>query len=196
MFTKVVADRYAMALLHSCPDLATIERVKDELVVIKETWDISRDTRDFLLNPKIPPKIKKLVLEKALSDKLSPVMMKLLALLIDKHRQNILPDIADMYIEATDRVRGVEHAEIIVAVQATPDISQKLLDAVQRFSTREVEVTFKVDPSIIGGVVIKLGDRVIDGSLKRRFSDLRRAMLAARLPMITGGEGTAADSPG
>jgi len=190
MFAKVIADRYARALMMSCPDLATIERVKDEIVLLRQTWLISRDTRDFLMNPKIPPKIKISVLERALSDRLSPVIMRLLALLIEKHRQNIIPDIADQYTEATDRVRGVEHADVTVATPLPPDTQKILLDAIQRFSTRDVEVTMRIDPGIIGGVIIRLGDRVIDGSLKRRFNEIRRTMLAARLPRRNLGEGS------
>ncbi len=182
MFANVVADRYARALLNSCPDLATIERVKDEIVLMHRTWEASAETRSFLQNPKIPPQMKIKVLDAALSDKLSPVMMKLLSLLIEKRRQDIIPDIAERYTEHTDAVRGVEHAEITVAIPMPPDLEKRLVDAIQRFSTREVEVALRIDPSIIGGVQIRMGDKVIDGSLRHRFRELRRTMLAARLP--------------
>jgi F-type H+-transporting ATPase subunit delta len=184
MFAKVVADRYARALLNSCPDLATIERVKDEIVLLDQVWDRSPDTREFLMNPKIPPQVKTKVLESSLADKLSPLVMKLLVLLIEKHRQDIIPDIADRYTEHTDAVRGVEHAEVIVATPISPDLEKMLIDAIQRFSTRQVEVALRIDPSIIGGVQIKLGDKVIDGSLLHRFREIRRTMLAARLPRL------------
>jgi len=182
MFASIVADRYARALLNSCPDLATIERVKDEIVLLRRTWDISRETRDFLLNPKIPPAVKIKVLNSSLSDKLSPSIMNLLSLLIEKRRQDIIPDIAERYTEQTDAVRGVEHAEITLATAVPPDLKRQLVDAIQRFSTREVEVVMKIDPAIIGGVQIRMGDRVIDGSLRHRFREIRRTMLAARLP--------------
>jgi len=191
MFAKVVADRYARAILQSCPDLQTIEQLGDELELMRETLNKSEDTREFLMNPKIPPAMKIKIIRDALSSKLSSYMLNLLSLLIEKHRQDILPDIAERYTELTDQVRGVEHAEIIVAYPIPTDLQKRLLDAIQRFSTRDVEIAMKIDPSIYGGVKIRLGDRVIDGSLRWRFEALRRAMLAARLPRTASHEGTA-----
>ncbi len=185
MFARVIADRYARAVLQSCPDLDTIERADSELNVLRKTWDMSEETREFLLNPKIPPAIKISILGSALGDKLSPIVLNLLVMLIEKRRQGILPDIADRYSELTDTVRGVEHAEIVVARPIPPDLQKQLLDAVQRFSARDVEVSIKVNPSILGGVQVRMGDRVIDGSLKSRFEAMRQAMLKARLPRLS-----------
>lgn len=194
MFANIVADRYARAVMQSCPDLATIERVEDELNVLGETFVKFPEVRKFLINPKLPPLVKKKVLEEALSSKLNPIVMRLLYLLIEKRRQDILPVIADRYGELTDQARGVEHADIIVATALPSDLIEKLKDAIQRFSAREVETYIKVDPGILGGVKIKLGDKVIDGSLKKRFSDLRRAMLATRLPRFIPSGETGSDS--
>jgi len=190
MFAKIIADRYSRATLQSCPDLATIERVKDELNVLKDTWENYPDIRQFLLNPKIPPAIKTNMLKQSLSGMFSDLVIKLVELLIEKRRQDILPDIADSYTMMTDTVRGVEHATIIVAVPASEKTRQMLFDAVQRFSTRQVEVDFRVNPAILGGVQIRLGDKVVDGSLLKRFNDLRRTMLAARLPRFQAPEGS------
>jgi len=182
MYGRIVADRYARALLASCPDLATIERVDDELAVLQRVYETSSETREFLLNPKMPPKVKIGILHGALSDKFSGVVMKLLVLLIEKRRQKIIPEIATRFNELTDSARGVEHAEIVVARPLEADLQRRMLDAVQRFSSREVEIAIRVDPRIIGGVQIRLGDKVVDGSLSSRFEDIRRTMLAARIP--------------
>jgi len=184
MFAKVVADRYARAVLQSCPDLKTIDRVDIELSLLEETYCKSPETRAFFLNPKIPPKIKIQILEKALGDKVSDIILNLLKLLIEKHRQDIIPDISQRYNELTDNVRGVEKAVIVVATQLPVEIEDQLKKAVQRFSTRQVEVDVIIDPRIIGGVQVRLGDKVIDGSLSRRFEEIRRTMLAARVPRI------------
>jgi len=191
MFAKLIADRYAQAILQSCPDLETIETLNNELVLMRDTWNKSPETREFFMNPKIPPKIKARIISDALEKRISSYMLNLLILLIEKNRQDILPDIADRYTELTDRARGVEHAEIVVARPIPEDLEGRLLKAVQRFSTRDVEIALRIDPSIYGGVKIRLGDRVIDGSLRWRFEALRRAMLTARLPKKPLEEGTA-----
>jgi F-type H+-transporting ATPase subunit delta len=182
VFAKVVADRWARAVLQTCPDLATIERVKDELTVLGEAYTSSKETRSFLQNPKMPASIKNQILENALSKSMSPEVMRLLNLLLMKRRQNILPEIAERFSNLTDQFRGVEHAEITTAVSITPDLEKSLHDAVQRFSTRQVETSFRIDPLILGGVQIRLGDNVVDGSLRHRFEEIRRTMLAARVP--------------
>jgi F-type H+-transporting ATPase subunit delta len=184
MFANVIASRYAQAVMQSCPDLATIEKVEDELTILGKTFVKFPEVKGFLINPKMPSAIKKQILHNALDSTHNPIVMRLLDLLIDKRRQDILPDIAVRYADLTDQARGVEHAWIIVATPISAELEQKLKGAVQRFSARNVETSIKVDPSILGGVQIKLGDKVIDGSLKKRFSDIRRAMLAARLPKL------------
>jgi F-type H+-transporting ATPase subunit delta len=182
MFARVIADRYAQAVLRNCPDLDTIDLVKRELELLKETYDTAIDFRKFLLNPKVPTILKRKMIEKSLKGKIGDLTLNLLLLLIEKRRQDILPDISERFSELCDKVRGVEQAEITTAVPISDDLGARLTAAVQRFSTRQVEVNFDVDLSIIGGVVIRMGDQVIDGSLKRRFEDQRRAMLATRLP--------------
>ncbi|MCK4720043.1 ATP synthase F1 subunit delta [bacterium] len=184
MFANIIAARYAMAVMQSCPDLAMIERVEDELVLLRETYERHPEIRAFLINPKLPPQVKKKILRDSLTDKFSDLVLRLLDLLIDKRRQDILPEIADRFDVLTDQARGIEHADIIVATPISPDLAELLKGAIQKFSGRQVETEIRVDESIIGGVQIKLGDKVIDGSLKRRFDDLRRAMLAARLPAL------------
>jgi F-type H+-transporting ATPase subunit delta len=180
VFARVIADRYARAVLKSCPDLATIERVMNELDMVRNTYESIDSFKNFLTDPKLPAMLKSRVLRSAMGGKISSNTLDLLLLLIQKHRQNIIPEIAVRYAELVDQVRGVEKAEIIVAFPIPPD---------QRFSSRQVEISFQARPEILGGVIVRLGDRVIDGSLRRRFEDLRRAMLAARVPRTSGGTG-------
>ena len=131
MFAKVVADRYARAVLQSCPDLATIDRVDFELTLLEETYVKSPETRAFFLNPKIPPKIKIRIVEASLGDKFTPIVLNLLKLLIEKHRQDIIPDISERYNQLTDSVRGVEKAEIIVASKLPQDLEVALRDRIE-----------------------------------------------------------------
>ena len=184
MFAKVVADRYARAVLHNSPDLATIERVKDELALLRDAFETQDSFRAFLLNPKMPVAVKRQILESTLRASLHTNTMELLFLLLAKARQHVLPDIADRYAELCDQYRGVEHADVVTAVPIPAALQDSLKLAVQRFSARQVEVSMQIDPKILGGVIVRLGGRIVDGSLRRRFEDTRRAMLAARLPRM------------
>jgi F-type H+-transporting ATPase subunit delta len=181
MFGRIIADRYANAVLQNCRDLNDINRAKADLALLSQVYWTDEATRRFLLNPKIPATVKQKVLERALSGKLGNTVLHLLLLLIEKRRQDLLPAIAERFSALCDNVQGVEHARIISAVPLSSDLADRLSHSVQRFSARKVEVEFRVDPGIVGGVIIRLGDRVIDGSLAHRFEQMRRAMLTARV---------------
>ncbi|MFH1677168.1 MAG: ATP synthase F1 subunit delta [bacterium] len=181
MFAKVIADRYARAVLENCPDIDSIERAKRELNLFRHVYSDDERTRDFLTNPKIPPKIKIAIMLKALGGIFDKPVLHLVLLLIEKRRNEILPDIAIRYGELTDEIRGVEHAIVFTAVGLDDNQREAVRNSIRRFSARKVEVEFRIDQSIIGGVTVRMGDMVIDGSLKKRFGDLRSSMLAVRL---------------
>ena len=182
MFARVIADRYARAVLKSCPDLNTIQLVMDELDIVRNTYESIDSFKNFLNDPKLPAVLKARILRTALGGKIGSITLELLLLLVQKHRQNIIPEIAVRYAELVDQVRGVEKAEVTVASPLPPELESRLKATVQRFSSRQLEVSLKVRPEILGGVIVRLGDRVIDGSLRRRFEDMRRTMLATRVP--------------
>jgi F-type H+-transporting ATPase subunit delta len=181
VFAKVIADRYVRAFLGSI-DPSEVDNAENELETISAMLKGSDEIRAYLENPKVPPAIKKQVLERSLKDKFSRGVLNLLLLLIDKRRQDIIIDVADRFNETVDAERGIEHAIVISAVPLDENLQGTLTRTVQQFSEREVDVGFRTDPNLIGGVVIRLGDRVIDASLSKRFEDIRRAMLAVRLP--------------
>lgn len=186
MFARVVADRYARAILLSCPEDKTIKQVKTELAIIKQTFNKFEDFRSFLLNPKIPKAVKLQILDSGLKNKISDISLNSLKLLISKNREKIIAEVLERFDELCNKYLGVEHVEIFTAVPITQEMENRLRDAVKRFTTRDnVEVILKVDPEIIGGVLVKLGGRVIDGSLKSRFEETRRKMLSIRLPGIS-----------
>lgn len=183
MFAKVIADRYARALLMSCGgDDTRIDRAKTELELVGDVYDKHDEIRAFLVNPKVPQQLKVQVFSKSLEGKLSENVLSLFKLLIEKRRHALIPEIAIRFGELCDQVRGVEHATITTAIPVDSSLRERLIQQVQKFSSRGVDVEFKVDPEILGGVVIRLGDKVIDGSLGKKFEDIRRAMLAVRLP--------------
>jgi len=182
MFTKVIADRYANALLKTFAESKAIEKARRELQALADAYTSSEEFRRFLLNPKMPIALKKKILISALKEKLSEEVLNLLLLLIQKKRQNVLPELAQRYAELCDQIKGVEYVEVIAAVPVSPSLQPRLREAIQKFSLRQVDIHYKIEPEIVGGLIVKLGDKVIDASLKRRFDEMKRNLLAARLP--------------
>ena len=137
---------------------------------------ISEDVtlQQFLDSPRIPAEHKLGMLTRALGDKVPRIFMKFLQALVHNRRQTLIPAIADEYDTLLDASNGVVHARVTVA-RETSDADRDAIAA--RLSTatgKTVVPHLQVDPSILGGVVVRIGDTVMDGSLRRKLGVLRR----------------------
>ena len=132
----------------------------------------------FLESPRIAAEQKSAVLSKALGDRVPRVFLLFLHSLVKNRRQMLIPQIASEYDTLLDASNGIVHARVTVS-RETPDSER---DAIARQLSRSVGKTvvphLEVDPSILGGIVVRIGDTVMDGSLRRRLGLLRRRMSA------------------
>jgi len=176
---QIVADRYARALLQLVGgDSTSLDQIDDELDMLGELLGSDPKFAAFLQNPRILPEEKKGVIRKVFGTRLSPRTLNLILLLIDKHREADLLGIAQRFSHLADLKRGVEEAEVITAVPLPEGQLRRLEAQVQRFSDHKITLRATVDPAILGGVVLRLGNRVIDGSLAYRLDQIRRSLMA------------------
>lgn len=182
MSDQIVADRYATALMGLVgPDSATLDRIDDDLDAIGEILATTPSLSAFLENPRIAAADKKGLVQRVFGERVTPAVLQLMLLLIDKHRERELRGIADRFSRMADERRGVEEAEVISAVPLPPEQLQRLTAEVQRFSSHEVRLKTTIDPSILGGVILRLGNRIIDGSVRHRLQELKRTLQAAQV---------------
>jgi len=125
---------------------------------------------------------KKDLITSQLRGKVDDTLLTLVLLMIDKNRIMALPDTLAYFDHLTDMHRGVEEITIITAVPLQPDQKQAIVDGVKRFSDYDnLGVHEEVDPSVLGGVKVRLGEHlVIDGTLAHRLDQLRDEMLNYR----------------
>lgn len=109
-------------------------------------------------------------------------MLNLILLLIDKNRGGMVVDVANRFSQLADELRGVENGALTTAVPIPDELFQRLEAAVQRFSLHKIILDRKVDPSIVGGAIVKLGNLVIDGSIRHRLSRFREEMMKVAIP--------------
>ncbi len=132
----------------------------------------------LLQNPRLPFAAKKSLLQKGLG-KVNPLAFNLALLLASKGRLKLAGDISQQYEELLDLHRGIEHAEVIAA---TP-LSDKNREAISRRLGEMIEhrvvIDAQVDPSIIGGFIARIGDRLIDGSIRQRLETLKKSLVEA-----------------
>ena len=134
--------------------------------------------RHFLESPKVSAEQKKEILGKAFADRAPRLFVRFLQALVTNRRQMLIPRIATEYFALLDAAENRVHADVTLAKQPTDEETARIAASLRKTLGKDVIPHVRIDPSIIGGVVVKMGDTVMDGSVKRRLGVLRRAMLA------------------
>jgi len=180
MRDTTIAKNYAETLLV----LAT--RAKDLRGWGKMLTEVATAMREqpalklFLESPRVSTAQKSEVIGKALTDRMPRLMLRFIQTVITHRRQMLIPAIAEEYLNLVDESEGRLHARVTVAKE-TDDAGRDAIAAhLSRMFGKDVVPHLIVDPSIMGGVVVHVGDTVLDGSVRKRLASLRRRMLTGR----------------
>jgi F-type H+-transporting ATPase subunit delta len=130
-----------------------------------------------LTSPAVPVGEKLNVLQ-AEAPGLQPQTMNLIKLLLHRERLGMLPQIAAAYHELLNRQRGIEVAHVVTAIPLDAQTRSQLVARLTAYSGKQIELEETVDPSILGGVIVRLGDTLLDGSVRGRLEALRRRLVA------------------
>lgn len=130
----------------------------------------------LLENPKMPFSEKARILNLCLEG-VTPLAMNLAYLLVTRRRLGIVEDIVGEYQRLVDEHRGIAHAEVATAVPVDEELKDRLVHRLGAMLDREVVLSTRVDPSLIGGLVARVGDKLIDGSTKSRLLSLRESLI-------------------
>jgi F-type H+-transporting ATPase subunit delta len=169
-------DGYAAAILEFARAEDQLERVGDELFRIARAFEASNPLREALTDPRIPVERKKGVVDDLLGAKTSPLTVNLVGFVVSAGRAADLPAIADRVAARAAAARDRAVAEVRTAVELDPATVTRLTAALNRATGKEVDVKVVVDPSVIGGVVARIGDLVIDGTVSHRLQQLRETL--------------------
>ena len=152
----------------------------EQLTVVAHAISDDPQMRVFIESPKISRENKKAVLSSALTGKVAEQVLNLLKLLIDRGRQFLVQDIADTYTELEDVAAGRVKATITSAVEMPAEQRDSLVASIQTKTGREVVATEVVDPELLAGLTIQVGDLVVDGSLRSHLHRVRQEVLQTR----------------
>jgi F-type H+-transporting ATPase subunit delta len=133
----------------------------------------------LLESPRLPFDAKKELLQKGLGS-IHPLAFNLALLLVNQGRLRIAGDISKQFISLLDAHRGVERAKVIAAVPLAADDRETISSRLGRVIERKVVIEDRVDPSIIGGFIARIGDLLIDGSIRQRLESLKKSLVEAR----------------
>ncbi|CAA9570356.1 MAG: ATP synthase delta chain [uncultured Thermomicrobiales bacterium] len=168
------AKRYAQAVLGLAKERGTLDAWQADLARLGELLE-NQQMVDFFANPGVPTAEKDDLLQRVLADA-QPEMRNLARLLSDRGRLELLPQIARLYDDGLRAERGIVVAEVTTAEPLGLEEQRQVGERLAQITGRGVELRLTVDPEIIGGIVARIGDQLIDGSV---ISQLRR--LRARL---------------
>jgi F-type H+-transporting ATPase subunit delta len=174
---SLVANRYARALFDIGVEQNDLERLVDEMATVADAWQSSAELRNAIENPLVLHPTKKAVIGE-LAERISATdtVRHTLQLLVDRRRMKTLPYVAGRLRELADARKGVVRAEVTTAVELSEVYYARLQAQLERMTSKRVVIDRRVDASLLGGVVTRIGDRIIDGSLRTRLQSLRDAM--------------------
>jgi F-type H+-transporting ATPase subunit delta len=177
--SRAAAARYARALLDVViTERGNPEQVEQELASIAGIIGTHPELQRVLTNPAIPVTAKRGVVQELTSRvKVSPPLAKLVLLLADRDRLGLLPELLDVYRERLMDYRQVVRAEVTTAVPLSQDRAAQLERRLSELTGRRVMMTAKVDQSLIGGIVTRIGSTVYDGSVATHLETMKQKLM-------------------
>ena len=179
---KLVSKTYAQALFELAVEEGKTTDFLEEAVALLEVLRSNAEFGQFMNHPKIQKEDKLEVVKNVFREKLSREMLGFLVTIVEKDRYGEIEAIQEDFIASVKEYSNIGTAYVTTAIaineQEKQDIESRLL-ATTRYKT--IECIYDVDKSLIGGMVIKMGDRVVDSSIRTKLDKLQRELLAIQL---------------
>ena len=169
-------DGYARALLEIAKSEGLADRVSDELYAFARAFDSNDQLRQTLTDQQIPAERRQAIAEEILGQKASPLSGSLVSFIVGAGRARYLVQIIDRFAQLAAAERKHEVAEVRAAMSLNAEQQSRLAKALSKALSKQVEVKVIVDSSVMGGVVARVGDTVIDGSIRHRIEKLREVL--------------------
>ncbi len=180
MTDRRAAARYAEALLDVAQEYRVIEPVRRELEALVTLVAATPALRDLIERPDIDAEQKEQAIHAALGELFSQAIVSLLLILLRHQRGQDLPAVGEVYEELADEAEGIVRAEARTAVPLTEAERTRLAAALARVTGKRIVLQARVDPSVLAGVVVDVGGRMIDGSAAGRLARIREELLQRR----------------
>ena len=174
-----IVMRYARALLQLANHTQQAEQMRAELEAVGQVLDANPTFGKMLADPGVSEAKRDTLIERAFRDRASPTMLNFLRLLNSKGRIALLEEIITGYDELLEEQLGNIDVDVTVAQPLTNDQLEQVRQKVSKSLGRNAVINQKVDPSIIGGLVLRVQDKLIDSSVRHQLEMMRRQLLAA-----------------
>lgn len=167
--------RYAKSLIDLSQEQNVLEQIKNDMVLFEQVVDDNSELEAILKNPIVPLDKKTGILNDVFGSKVHQITQSFLKLVVNKGRAGILFDTAKQFIEQYNRIKGIVTAELTSAIALTDAAKTEVINLVKKeLGANEVIVKEKVNENLIGGFVLKVGDKQFDASISNGLNKLKK----------------------
>lgn len=171
-----LAKRYSDAIISVAQDRNEVDDVFADIKNVSECLSLVEKMKMFLVHPVIPVSEKKDMISSIFKGKIKESSLNLLLILLEKNRFNILDTIKYCYESAMDDAKNVIKVSVVSAVEIDEDLKEKLQKKLEKKLSKSVKFEFEINPAIIAGLILKIQDKTIDGSLASRLEGFKKTL--------------------
>ncbi|WP_372766430.1 ATP synthase F1 subunit delta [Lutibacter sp.] len=168
------AIRYAKAILSFALEQQKEVEVNNDMILVANTVNESKELQLLLNSPVLKAELKKSALKEVFAGKVTPLTIGLINLLIDNKRLPILGEVAIKYTVIYDSLKGIEVAKVTTAVALTEELNKQVLSKVIEITGKQATIENIINPDIIGGFILRIGDIQYDASVSNKLQLLKR----------------------
>ena len=169
MMNSAVAKRYGQALLQIGQEHNAVDSFKDDFKSVVDTIQNNSELSTVWNSQEIDRETKIKVVKELFNGKVAPQVINLLCVVAEKGREEFIGDIYEMYVVFADEAKNVAFADVVSAYPLTAEQEETIASQLAKKTGKDVKLTVTVDSSLVGGIVVKFGDEVFDGSVAARL---------------------------
>ena len=178
--SRSLVHRYALALFQIAEAQDRVERFKSDLALVGEVM-AEGSLKPFFLHPRVPDEVKKEKVDKFLGGSIDPMVRNLICLLIDRGRESLLPDMLEEYVLIADEAAGLARAKL----ETVYTLSEAELDALrprlEAVTGKKLDIHQEEKPELLGGIRVRVGSKLIDGSVAAKLKALREQLMEFKI---------------
>jgi F-type H+-transporting ATPase subunit delta len=187
MSQRTVARRYATALYEEADASGALHSVDEDVQMLRNSLSSTDELARFFESPVISAEKKDAVVQSLLGDRVHALLVRFLRLLIRKDREQMTEAILDAYQSLRDEQRGIVDAHVTTARPLSDDARDAVVETLEAQTGQTIRLHVEVDPDLIGGIVIRIDDRVFDASVRNKLSALHDRLRESPLSMEADG---------
>lgn len=174
MSNLAVAKRYGQALFDLASEKNMLDQLEKELTQVLEVLEASHELKKIVEHQLISPETKQEIFRKVYAKTVSPITMNFLLLILHKKREMALKQIVSQFINLANEARGIVKAQVASASQLSSQQLEELRKSLAKITGKNILLEVMIDEKLIGGLVVKIGDRIIDGSIATKLKMLEK----------------------